>query len=183
MKALYSIIFLSVVAIILSFLVGAFYAYFYPMAYKDKIVEYGNLYQVDSAIIASVANVESGFNEEAKSNKGALGIMQLMPSTAQWLAGKMNEKYSEEMLLEGEYSIKLGSFYLSYLFNQFGDMQTALCAYNAGQGKVKNWLSIKEYSNDGKTLDKIPFEETKNYLNKVYKNYHYYKLKYKNSLK
>ena len=105
--------------------------------------------------------------------------MQLMPSTAEWLAGKVGEEYSDERLYEPEFNIKLGSYYLSYLIKYFGDRKLAICAYNAGQGNVSNWLEDKRYSTDGKTLDNIPFEETKNYLNKVYKNYRYYKNKYK----
>lgn len=183
MKTVYSIIFLAVVSVILSFSIGAFYAYFYPMKYKEEIVEFGTSYGVDAGLVASVANVESGFDELSKSNKGAIGVMQLMPSTAQWLAGKLGEDYSEELLFNGEYNIKLGTYYLSYLFSQFSDVETALCAYNAGQGNVKNWLKDKEYSLDGQTLTKIPFEETRNYLNKVLKNYNYYGNRYKNLVK
>jgi len=179
MKVVYSFVFISVLAVMLTFCVGAFYSYFYPMKYKDEILLYSKEFDVDAGIIASVANVESSFNEDAKSSKGAIGLMQLMPDTAKWLAGKIGENYSEDKLYDGEYSIKLGSYYLSLLIKQFGDFKTAVCAYNAGPGNVKNWLNDAGYSKDGKSLNKIPFEETKNYLNKVVKNYNYYKIKYK----
>ena len=105
--------------------------------------------------------------------------MQIMPSTAKWIAQKIGEDYSEEKLLNGEYNLKIGSWYLSYLIDYFNDEKLGICAYNAGQGNVSMWLKNEEYSQDGKTLKKIPFEETKNYLNKVYKNYKYYKNRYK----
>ena len=181
MKTLYSIIIFSVIAVMLCFSVSSFYGYFYPMKYKNEILFYSSQYGVEPAIVASVANVESGFNERAKSEKGAIGIMQLIPSTAQWLAGKIKKNYNQELLFDGEYNIQLGSYYLSYLFGQFNDFKTAICAYNAGQGNVKKWLDDKELSKDGQILNKIPFQETKNYYNKVLKNYNYYRFKYKNA--
>ncbi len=179
MRITYSILILTIFVIILTYTIGCFYAYFYPMTYADTIMEYASSYDIDSALVASVVNSESGFKDDAKSQKGAIGLMQLMPSTAEWVAMKLNEEYREECLYEAEYNIKLGTYYLSYLIKYFNDTELGLCAYNAGQGNVISWLSNKEYSSDGKTLNKIPYKETKDYLNRVYKNYHYYKNKYK----
>ncbi len=179
MRTSYAILILLSIAIILTYTLGSFYAYFYPMTYSDEIIKYSELNNVDSALVASVINTESGFNRNSKSSKGALGLMQLMPSTAQWIASKLNLEYKEKDLFNVEYNINLGSYYLNYLINYFGDEKLGLCAYNAGQGNVSNWLKDETYSNDGKSLIKIPYKETENYLNKVYKNYHYYKNKYK----
>ena len=154
---------------------SCFYNYFYPVKYKEEIIQIAEDYDVDASLIASVANVESGYKQDAFSSKGAVGIMQLMPSTAQWLAEKIGAQYSEELLLNGEYNLRLGGYYLSFLIKTFEDENTAICAYNAGQGNVQNWLQNKEYSNDGKTLQKIPFSETEKYLKKVLKNQYYYK--------
>ena len=166
-------------ALLSVYCVGAYYAYFYPVKYSQQIEEFSKKYSVSSAIVASVANVESNFNEQAVSNKGAIGIMQLMPSTAKWLALKLNVEYSEEKLHEPIYNLELGAYYLSFLVNHFQDERVAICAYNAGQGNVTSWLENKEYSSDGKTLDYIPFKETRSYLAKVLNNYNYYKNKYK----
>ncbi len=179
MKTFFSIFSLIILAIILIFLLNCFNAYFYPMKYKDEIYNFSSKYQVNAALIASVANTESNFKETSISKRGAVGVMQIMPQTAQWLAKKMKVEYSDDLLLDGEYNIMIGSYYLSYLLNYFENEKVALCAYNAGQGNVSEWLKNTEYSEDGKTLKKIPFEETKNYINKVYKNYNYYKNKYK----
>ena len=149
------------------------------MKYKNEIIEISNEYGVDSALIASIANVESGFRENAKSNKGAVGVMQLRPSTAKWMADKNKIDYDENRLGEGEYNIRIGALYLSYLLKQFGDKTLAICAYNAGPGNVSAWLKNGDNSKDGKRLDKIPFKETERYLNKVNKNYYYYKNRYK----
>lgn len=166
-------------SIILVYSIGCFYAYFYPMKYYEEIVGVSQKYDIDGALVASIANVESNFKNDAKSNKGAIGIMQIMPSTAEWIASKLNKEYAEEMLYEPSYNIELGAYYLSYLIDSFEDEKLVICAYNAGQGNVSNWLANKEYSSDGKSLNKIPFKETENYLNKVTKNYRYYKNKYK----
>lgn len=164
---------------ILSFCIGCFNAYFYPMKYKEDIVEIAEKTGVEGALIASIANVESGFQENAISRKGAIGIMQLMPSTAEWVAGKNRIQYSEDMLQCAGYNIEIGSLYLAYLISCFGDRDVGICAYNAGQGNVASWLSNKNYSHDGKSLKQIPFKETREYLSKVKKNYQYYKNRYK----
>lgn len=173
------IISLLICSILLTFFVGSFYNYFYPMKYSDEIVSISKQCNVDSALIASVANVESNYNENALSSKGAVGIMQIMPTTAEWIAKKYNIEYNENYLNEPVYNIELGSYYLAYLIDYFGVTEVGLCAYNAGQGNVSNWLKNSEYSTDGKNLKKIPFKETKEYLNRVNKNYHYYKNRYK----
>ena len=178
MKNIYICLSLLIISIILTYSLGSFYAYFYPMKFCDEIKEYSTEFGVEPALVASVINVESGYREKAISSKGAQGLMQIMPSTGEWLAGKIGEKYEDNVLLEGKFNIKIGTYYLSYLINQFGDKKLALCAYNAGQRNVKEWLKNSEYSQDGKTLKKIPFLETENYIKKVEKNYSYYKNRY-----
>lgn len=170
---------LLIVSIVLSYSLGCFYAFFYPVKYYDEIKAYSSKYNIDPTLVASMINVESSYNENAISSKGARGLMQLMPTTAKWVSEKIGENYEDDYLFQNDYNIKIGCYYLSYLFEQFdGDKDLVVCAYNAGQGNVKNWLKNEEYSSDGKTLKKIPFSETKNYLIKVNKNYHYYKYRY-----
>lgn len=179
MRVTFSLLSLLMCAIMLTYTVGSVFEYLYPMKYSQEIISYAEIYNVDSALVASVINTESNFDEKAKSKKGAIGLMQIMPSTAEWVAGKIGLEYNEENLYNGNYNIEIGTFYLSYLNSYFNDEKLALCAYNAGIGNVKSWLANEEYSTDGKSLSKIPYNETKKYLNKVYKNYHYYKNKYK----
>lgn len=178
MKNIYICISLLFISIILTYSLGAFYAYFYPLKFSDEVIEYSLKFNVDPALVASVINVESGYNENAISSKGAKGLMQIIPSTGKWLSEKINEEYDEELLLNATFNIKLGSYYLSYLIERFEDEKVAICAYNAGQGNVKEWLKNEKYSKDGKILIEIPFEETKNYINKIEKNYRYYKNRY-----
>lgn len=179
MRTTFTLISLAAIILMLTFLVHCFYCYFYPMKYRERIIEYSQQFEIDGALIASVANTESGFNENAKSSKGAVGVMQLMPATAEWVAEKMGEEFKEEKLFDAEYNLKLGSYYLSYLVKSFNNEKLGLCAYNAGPSCVRSWLANEKYSSDGKTLSIIPYSETEEYLSKVYKNYHYYSKKYK----
>lgn len=179
MRTTFSLISLAAISLVLTFCLHCFYSYFYPMKFSEQISDYAQQFEIDGALIASVANAESGFNETAKSSKGAIGVMQLMPSTAKWVAERMGEQFQEEKLFDGEYSLKLGSFYLSYLIKSFDDEKLGLCAYNAGPTCVRSWLANSKYSQDGKTLSVIPFTETRQYIDKVYKNYNYYSKRYK----
>lgn len=142
-------------------------AYFYPVKYLDSIKTYSNMFGVKQELIASVINAESRFNPNAVSNKGAVGLMQLMPKTAKWICEKIGEDYSEEKLYEPDYNIKLGTYYLAYLTNKFDDLSLVICAFNAGEGTVSLWLHDKQISPSGEKLNTIPYKETKDYLSKV----------------
>lgn len=139
--------------------------YFYPLKYKDEIISSADYYGLDRALIFSVVKTESGFNSKAVSDKGAKGLMQLTDATAEYIAVKKGE--TEYDVFEPRVNVDFGCFYLRYLFLQFADIETALCAYNAGEGRVRKWLNDQRYSADGVSLDKIPFTETENYLKKI----------------
>ncbi|MBO4594897.1 MAG: lytic transglycosylase domain-containing protein [Clostridia bacterium] len=150
--------------------------FFYPLKYKDEIIGYADYYGFDRALIFSLVKTESGFNEKAVSGKGAKGLMQLTDSTAEYVALKKGE--TEYDIFRPETNLDFGCFYLRYLFLEFADIETALCAYNAGEGRVREWLNDEEYSKDGTSLDKIPFEETENYLKKIRESLFKYKKLY-----
>ena len=145
------------------------------MKYQEEVEAACESFSVDKAVVFSVINVESGFRKNAKSSKGAQGLMQIMPSTAAEMAKKCGMQ--EFDLFDEKDNITLGTFYLSSLLNRFDDLTVALCAYNAGPAKVEAWLKNEEFSFDGKSLKKIPFSETKNYILKINKNLKYYSKK------
>lgn len=154
--------------------VSAVYGYLFPLRYVDEIATAATTFEVDPTLVASVINSESGYDHEAVSLKGAEGLMQILPSTAEYLAKKL--KYGEYDLKNPEDNIMLGTYYLSTLIDQFKDEDLALCAYNAGPGNVQKWLASEEYVDEEGKLTTIPFEETRNYLKKcerakVYYNY------------
>ena len=132
------------------------------LQYRDLIEKYSKEFGLDPAYVAAVVFVESGFNPEAKSQTGAVGLMQIQPSTGLWISGKIGlEKYSPDILLDPAMNLYMGCWYLSYLRDLFGgNMQTATTAYNAGPVRVMGWLDDERYSSDGVSLHTIPFEET-----------------------
>ena len=140
-------------------------------------MQYASFFDVEPQIIASLINVESGYKPQRVSSKGAVGLMQIMPQTGEWIAEKLNEDFNDETLFNEEKNIKFGTYYFSYLQDYFQDLDLAICAYNAGMGNVQNWMNDESLYSNGK-LTKIPFNETENYLNKVLKNISYYKNKF-----
>lgn len=149
---------------------------YFPLKYKDYIVEYSQEYNVDCGLVASVIRVESGYDPTKVSAKNAQGLMQLLPTTALDMAERLD--IDEYDIFEPKDNIQLGTYYLSYLLSIFEDRDTALASYNAGLGNVKGWLQDIRYSIDGVTLKYIPFDETREYVDKVNKFYDYYKLQF-----
>ena len=152
----------------------------HPLKYKTEIINYANENNLNPALIASVINVESSFNENAKSNKNAIGLMQVKLTTANYINTLTNtEKIDETDLYVPTKNIKIGTLYLRYLIDKFENINTALASYNAGETRVRSWLNSGIYSLDGKTLNYIPFEETRNYVEKVNKNMKFYEKLFK----
>lgn len=134
--------------------------------YSSAIKGYAQKYGVEPELIAAVVKAESGFNPSAVSEKGAEGLMQIMPETAEFIAQTIF--YEKDVdLFDWECNLELGTAYLAYLFEKFDGEYEVVCAYNAGEGRVVAWLNDSAYSGDGKTLDTVPFKETRAYVQKV----------------
>ncbi len=151
--------------------------------YKDDYIDTVNKecqkYNIDKYEILSIIKAESNFKSDAVSPKKAIGLMQLTLETANWCANKLGmDEVTESDLLKAETNIKLGVYYYNYLLERYGDMNTALAAYNAGMGKVDNWLNDNEYSKDGKTISTTPYKETNRYIEKINNNLKIYKFLY-----
>lgn len=153
----------------------------YPIGYKSMIVEYSKEYNLDPYLVASIINVESKYDKDALSQKDARGLMQISPSTGKWASEVLGiENYSEDILFDPETNIRIGTWYLSTLFKEFNNnLDSVLAAYNAGSGNVNKWLNDENYSRDKTSLAIIPFQETKDYLVRVKKNYKVYSTVYK----
>ena len=154
--------------------------YIFPLKYIDSIKEYSDEFNVDKFLILSVIKVESNFNKSALSEKNAKGLMQVIDSTANYVAKQLHVESFD--IFDEDTNIRFGIYYLSYLINKFEIVKTALCAYNAGEGNVKKWLNDSRYSFDGKNLTYIPFSETRNYIKKIEKSFSKYKKLYENLL-
>lgn len=154
---------------LISYMVITIISFRFPVKYYDIIENYAEVYGVDPVLISSIINVESKFNKNAVSPVGASGLMQIMEPTAVWAAeevGLQNFNYNE-MIFDPEINIRLGTWYIDRLLNNYGELDVALAAYNAGSGNVSRWLTDPEFSEDNFTLFHIPFEETRWYVKKV----------------
>lgn len=171
----WTIICLVLICIIAVILRGIVVYKLYPLEYKEEIAASSDKYSLDKYMVSAVICTESHFNDAAKSPKGAVGLMQVMPETGKWAADKMGlEDYTDSKLSDPDVNIEIGCWYLHYLKEMFGDdKRKILAAYNAGPANVKDWTK-----SDG-TLSDIPFEETQQYLNRVLRYYEIYKGLYK----
>lgn len=139
----------------------------YPKKYETEIALVCNKFDIPQYTMYALVNTESSFNPNAKSHAGAIGLTQILPSTAQYICNKNNLKYSDFDLYQPLDNLYLGAMYLRYLINKFNNTYTALAAYNAGETIVRNWLSNKKHSYDNISLYHIPYPETSNYINKI----------------
>lgn len=138
-----------------------------PEQYADIITKYSREYGVPESVIYAVIRSESGFDSSATSGAGAIGLMQIMPETFDWLLSKTHDGYEIGMLYDPDTNIKYGTLLLQYLFYQkYNNWESVYAAYNAGFARVDGWLADPACSKDGKLTD-IPIEETKNYVSKV----------------
>lgn len=153
---------------------------FFPYKYKEYVDTYSKEYGLDPMFVLSVIKTESKFDDDAHSHKNAVGLMQITAETGEWAAKEMGySSFSKDDLYNEEYNIKMGCWYLKRLKEMFnGDLDLTIAAYNAGPTNVQNWLKNEQYSGDGKTIDYIPFGETKKYVDKVNTYYSVYKYLY-----
>lgn len=148
----------------------------YPMPYQDEVTRIAEGLKLDPLLVTSVMRAESRFDPYAQSSKGATGLMQLMPNTAKWVAGQMNLEYSEEKLVEPEFNISVGCWYLASLMSQYGGkIPVVLAAYNGGRTNVNQWLKDGTWDGQLSDVENIPFPETRDYVKTVLRDYEIYK--------
>ncbi|MCR5177236.1 MAG: lytic transglycosylase domain-containing protein [Anaerovibrio sp.] len=156
--------------------------FMFPYHYRELVQQGSELYGVDEYIVVAVIKTESNFKNNAKSNHGAVGLMQLMPETALWISEEMHDhNYSPEELDMPERNIQYGSWYLARLLKDFHNNKVlALAAYNAGRGNVEEWMEKYGWGYDFSTVEAIPFKETELYVKGVLRNEKKYRQLYQN---
>jgi soluble lytic murein transglycosylase len=140
----------------------------YPIHYRDGIARVAERYDLDPHLLAAVVNAESGYDPQAVSPAGAVGLMQLMPDTAEWLTGLDSWQGGESPeLTDPDDNLALGACYLDYLIDTLGGgIRPALAAYNAGQGVVGGWIEAAG-GEDSFDLADIVYEETRTFVERV----------------
>lgn len=177
-KILLSIV--SFLIIINALFLGAIYygGVNYPVNYLEEIQKYSNEYGVDPKVVLAIMRIESNFKTDATSKVNAKGLMQVLPDTAKHVAKLLNIDVNSIDLNDAETNIKIGTYYIKYLMQNFSNMDTVYAAYNGGIGNVNTWLKDSKYSSDGVSLYNIPSSETKHYVNKVNKALKAYEILY-----
>lgn len=151
----------------------------YPLPYRDLIITEAEKNELDPLLVAAVIRVESRFNPAARSRRGAVGLMQIMPPTGAWIAEKMGRRPPGISELEDPaVNVPLGTWYLADLLKEFGELEVALAAYNAGRGHVANWLAAGRRPQGEEALDWIPFPETRSFVGRVLRDYRRYRWLY-----
>ena len=158
------------IVIVVFFMVGVVWQryFWFDLQYDQYITQCCNEQKVSKSLVYAIVKSESNFDAKALSNKGAVGLMQLMPDTALFVAQKQNLTNFD--LTNPKENLMLGICYIAYLQQKFDSQKDVVCAYNAGENNVKQWLQNGE---------EIPFNETKNYLKKVERNIKIFNALYK----
>lgn len=153
---------------------------FFPIPYRDVIIQNAQSNGLDPELVAAVISVESGFDPNAVSSRGAIGLMQVMPETGQWVGKQVGRTdITKDTLRSHETNIYVGTWYLRYLLNQLDqDEVLSLAAYNAGWNRVQDWRKQKVWSGKVDELHQIPFPETRKYVERVLWYYRVYSYLY-----
>lgn len=162
------ILILAVLALLLKSGFDTCFEAMYPLRHSDIIDRYCAEYELDRYLVMGIIKAESNYIYDAHSGV-ARGLMQITDDTAKWIATKLNMEILGDDIENPEINIRMGCYYIDYLIDMYDDTDVALAAYNGGMGNVNKWLKDSNYSSDGKTLDDIPFAETKEYVKRVNK--------------
>ena len=154
----------------------------FPFYYDGIITHYCRRYGLERELVFGLIKQESAFDTQAHSYANAYGLMQLIPATAKDMARLARMKnFTLQKLFDPEINVHLGTLYLKQLQKRYdGDKLRMLAAYNAGPHRVKRWEKIPYSQKDDFWVESIAFNQTRDYVRHVLKNYWAYKLLYNN---
>jgi soluble lytic murein transglycosylase len=139
----------------------------FPLSYWELIQKHSEAQRLDPYLVAALVAQESTFVPDVRSSANAIGLMQLIPSTARVYARKLGLRYSVKLLEDPESNIRMGTAYLADKMQEFGDPHLALASYNAGEGAVRRWLAARHDRPVDQFIDDIPYPETQNYVKRI----------------
>lgn len=149
---------------------AAYWQALFPLPFEEPIRAWSRERQLDPLLVAALIRQESRFEPKIRSRSNATGLMQILPSTGQWIAGKLGQpRYSLE---NPEDNIKFGTWYLRYTHERYGNnSMLAVASYNGGPGNVAKWVQRYGLQDADRFVELIPFAETKGYVESVFGNY------------
>jgi soluble lytic murein transglycosylase len=151
------------------------YAQRYPTPHREALSTAARLWSLDEAMMYAIIRQESRFMADARSRVGAMGLMQLMPATARWVARQIPVKpFQTDMLLQPELNVNMGTYYFKRVLADLGDPILATAAYNAGPGRARRWRDAKPLEG-AIYAETIPFNETRDYVKQVFTNAWFYR--------
>ena len=162
-----------VLGVVANAVIDTVYRWVFPEKYHSIVNKYAEQHSVPEQLVFAIIKVESNFDPSVVSSAGAMGLMQMLPSTYEWLTSKLGDNYSKDDLYDPETNIRYGTYYLQYLYSRFGTWEKAIIAYNWGEGNFSEFLNNEGYTEGD--YDSIPVTETKNYVKKVMHHWEKYK--------
>ncbi len=148
----------------------AYWRVIYPFPYSDLIVNWAQTRALNPLLVTGLVRQESRFQPQIESVVGAVGLMQVMPETAAWIGERTGkESYS---LKKPEDNVEFGTWFLDFTHEQFGNNSLyAVASYNAGPAIVDEWVNKADFTNADEFVEKIPYPETKGYIDSVFGGY------------
>lgn len=153
----------------------------YPTPFRSFVVPAAQNVGIDPRLVYAVIRSESRFRTDAVSRAGAIGLMQITPSTGAWIARERHERnFSQAQLFDGPYNVASGTWYLAHLLVRFhGQVPLVLAAYNAGTGTVERWLSAGTWNGAMADSSRIPYPETRQFVQRTISAYVMYRRMYR----
>jgi soluble lytic murein transglycosylase len=146
----------------------------YPTHHREPLAAAARQWNVDEALLFGIIRQESRFNAAARSRVGAMGLMQLMPATARWVAKQIPvQSYRPALLVQPDVNVAMGTYYFHRVLSDLGDPVLATAGYNAGPGRAKRWRHDRPLEG-AVYAESIPFDETRGYVKKVMANAWFY---------
>lgn len=185
-KRIYAIL-LLIVLLVLFLDQGWLGRHLYPLRYEADIRANAERHEMDPYLLAAIIRVESNFQPNKTSPKGAYGLMQLMPATAEWIVKQGGYPDTDlDRLDNPSVNISIGSWYVHSLYVQFVPLDASkqdeialiAAAYNAGPGNVRRWLQENTWEGSFDTMSAIPFGETRHYIQRILYYYEKYEQYY-----
>jgi soluble lytic murein transglycosylase len=150
----------------------------FPLPYEAALRREAAKNDFDPMFAAGLIRQESTFQPDAVSHANAIGLMQVLPKTGRLLARQIKIRYVKNKLFDPDYNIELGMVYISNLVQQFGSLEAAAAAYNAGEDRIAAWKAERNYEEIPELVESIPFTETREYVQIVLRNAQLYRMIY-----